>query len=177
MKEFLTQYWLECLFSLIIAGLTYLVKRFYTLWKNEKTAKQNDLLTAIKDELKTYNQAILDQKEAILTAEDAKLQAAIAEVKYSNDNLLSTVLEVQRKQFKTDCQYLLSNEVFITYEQFEDLYAEYELYEHLGGNGYGKALFDLVCEKYSTQAMSTSTVDALAEKMREIMHPDEGAKG
>ena len=164
MIDFIIKYWLEIAFGLIVTVLSYFVRRFYKLWKDEKDAQSNSVLNQLKEELKTYNQTMLEQKEALLNAEDIKLQRAIKEVEESNTKLLNAVLEVQKKQFRIDCKQLLESNEYITFEQFENLCAEHSIYQSLGGNGMGDTLFDLVAEKYATQMMAKDSTEYVLQK-------------
>lgn len=137
MVEFIAKYWLEVVFGAIIGVLSFFVKKFYTLWKQNEIAQ-----------------------------EDIKIQEALKDIRESNQNLLEAVLEVQRKQFMMDCYHLLSISDEITIDQFENIYKEYEIYRSLGGNGYGSTLFELVQDKYNTQLFSRDSVDMLHEYMR-----------
>lgn len=168
MIEFITKYWLEVFFSLIIAILSGFVKHYYQLWKKEQETQKNKFWTATKEELKQYNHDLLEQKQALLTSEDVKLQQAIKTVKESNENLLKAVLEVQKKQFKTDCKYFLEEAETISFEEFENLQDEYEIYKSLGGNGPGHTLFELVQEKYSGQTALKDSVSSLAKQLKEV---------
>ena len=163
MIDFIAKYWLEVFFSLIIAVLSGFVKHYYQLWKKEQESQKNEFWSNTKEELKQYNRELLEQKQSLLSSEDARLQEAIKIVKESNENLLRAVLEVQKKQFKTDCKYFLENANNISFEEFENLQDEYEIYKSLGGNGPGHTLFDLIQEKYSSQMMQKYQVDLLSE--------------
>ena len=145
MAEFIAKYWLEVFFGLIVGVLTYFIKHYRKLWEAAENNKQEKILQDVKDELKSYYQDM------------------IKEVKASNSALLHAVFEVQQKQFRVDCQRLLETTNSITFEQFEDLHNEFEIYKSLGGNGTGTTLFDLVREKYSAQMMQKDQVDLLAE--------------
>lgn len=145
MAEFIAKYWIEALFGLIIAVLSFSVKHYYKLWKNAQEVQKDKMLNQLKEELQAY------------------FQEAIKEVRTSNAALLHAVLEVQKKQFKVDCQRLLETTNSITFEQFEDFHNEYDIYKSLGGNGSGTTLFELVREKYSAQMIQKDQVDLLAE--------------
>lgn len=134
MIDFILRYWLEFLFSIIIGVLTFFVKHYYKLWKAEQENKQSE-----------------------------KFKEGIKEIQTINDTLLKAVLDVQRKQFKTDCRYLLETNVPISFEQFENLHDEFEIYKSLGGNGPGETLFSLVQDKYSYQMMQRDQVAVLSE--------------
>ena len=153
MIEFITKYWLEVIFSIIVSILSFAVKHYYGLWKETQETKKNEFWTQVKTELKEENKAMLAQQATLLNSEDAKLQEAIMKVHESNENLLKAVLEVQQKQFKNDCKYFLESTDNIAFEQFENLHSEYKIYKQLGGDESGGVLFDLVQEKYSSQMM------------------------
>lgn len=145
MIEFIVKYWLEVVFGLAVAVLTYFVKHYHSLWVEAKDNKQKELLDQVKEDLKGY------------------FQETIAKIDSSNRALLKAVFEVQQKQFKSDCKYLLEDTNNITFEQFENLHDEYNIYKSLGGNGSGSTLFDLVQEKYSSQMMQMDQVDLLSQ--------------
>ena len=165
MLQFIAQYWLEALFTLALGILGYLAKKFYSLWQYEQQTRKTNAEEALKNELKTYNESLMQEQKTLLDNENLKLQETIEEVKAANKKLLSAVLEVQRKQFKNDCYRLLEDDVVISIDQFENLYNEYEIYKSLGGNGYGSTLFDLVEEKYRNQAFTTDTANAFIDKL------------
>lgn len=167
MIDFIAKYWLEVFFSLIIGILSGFVKHYYQLWKKEQESQKNEFWTNTKEELKQYNRELLEQKQNLLSLEDAKLQEAIKIVKDSNENLLKAVLEVQKKQFKMDCKYFLEEASSISFEEFENLQDEYEIYKSLGGNGPGHTLFELVQEKYSSQTVIKDSVNSLTQHLKE----------
>ena len=134
MIDFIIKYWLEVLFGIIIGILSYFVKRYYQLWKKEKE--------------------FIDK---------TRINEGIKELKTSIDTLEKAVLEVQKKQFKIDCKFYLEDKHEISFEQFQNLQDEYEIYKSLGGNGPGHTLFELVQEKYSAQMMQKYQVDLLSE--------------
>ena len=134
MLDFIFKYWLEVLFGIIIGILSFFLKRYYQLWKKEKE-----------------------------NIEKAKIEESIKEIKDSNAALAKAVLEVQKKQFKTDCKYYLEDKHEISFEQFQNLQDDYEIYKSLGGNGPGHTLFELVKDKYSMQMIQKYQVDLLSE--------------
>ena len=163
MLQFIAQYWLEALFTLALGILGYLAKKFYSLWQYEQQTRKTNAEEALKNELKTYNESLMQEQKTLLDNENLKLQETIEEVKAANKKLLSAVLEVQRKQFKNDCYRLLEDDVIISIDQFENIYNEYVIYESLGGNGYGSTLFDLVRDKYCNQSLTADTTTAFIQ--------------
>lgn len=154
MIDFIAKYWLQTLFGIVVGVFSYFIKHYRSLWKESQENQKNKFWDEVKLELKADNKALLQEKETLLTLEDKKLEEAVDKVTESNNALLKAVLGVQRKQFVTDCRFLLEKKNEITFEEFEDLQEEYEIYKSLGGNGPGHNLFDLVKEKYSAQIIS-----------------------
>ena len=140
MIDFIVKYWIEFLFGGIIGILSYFVKHYYQLWKQAEENKQSE-----------------------------KFKEGIKEIQNINNTLLKAVLDVQRKQFKTDCRQLLESNALISFEQFENLHDEFEIYKSLGGNGPGETLFDLVQNKYSFQMIQKDQVAVLSENFE--LHP------
>lgn len=151
MIDFIAKYWIQTLFGIVVGVLTYFIKHYYKLWKESQENQKNKFWDEIKIELKADNKALLQERESLLNSEDEKIKAAVSKVTESNESLLNAVLNVQRKQFKMDCKILLEKVEDITFEEFEDLQEEYEIYKSLGGNGPGHNLFELVKIKYSAQ--------------------------
>ena len=163
MIEFVIKYWVQVLFGLMTGVCSYFIKHYRSLWKESQEHQKNKFWDDVKVELKADNKALLQEKEALLNSEDARLKQAITEVTESNASLLKAVLDVQRKQFKTDCRYLLEKKEEITFEEFEDLQEEYQIYKSLGGNGPGHNLFELVKDKYSFQMIQNRMQNIVAE--------------
>ncbi len=158
MIDFIAKYWLQTLFGIVVGVFTYFIKHYRTLWKESQENQKNKFWDEVKVELKADNKALLQEKEALLTLEDKKLEEAVKKVTESNESLLKAVLGVQRKQFITDCRLLLEKKNEITFEEFEDLQGEYEIYKSLGGNGPGHNLFELVKDKYGAQVINKKEI-------------------
>ena len=154
MIDFIAKYWLQTLFGIVVGVFSYFIKHYRSLWKESQENQKNKFWDEVKLELKADSKALLQEKEALLTLEDKKLEEAVTKVTESNNALLKAVLGVQRKQFVTDCRFLLEKNNEITFEEFEDLQEEYEIYKSLGGNGPGHNLFELVKDKYSAQIVN-----------------------
>lgn len=134
MFDFIVKYWIEFLFGIIIGVLSYFLKHYYYLWKKEKE-----------------------------NSEKARIEESIKDIKDSNATLLKSILEVQKKQFKMDCKFYLEDKQEISFEQFQNLQDDYEIYKSLGGNGPGHTLFELVKQKYTEQMLQKFQLDLLSE--------------
>ena len=171
MMEFIAKYWLQTFFGILVGICTYFIKHYKTLWKESKEQQKNQFWDDVKTELKAENKALLQEKEELLSLQDKKLQDAINQVTESKDALLEAVLEVQKKQFIMDCRILLEKNTKITFEEFQNLQEEYQIYKSLGGNGPGHNLFELVKDKYSFQMIQLSP---LLEEAQEIIANNKG---
>ena len=147
MLDFIIKYWLEVLFTLICAGFGFFARHYYKLWKDAQASQKEKLRTDILKEMQLETQKKFDEQQKNI------------------EQLLHVVLEVQGKQFKTDCQEQLDNQDPITYAVYNNLHAEYEMYKSLGGNGLGEELFGLVQSKYEGQLMMKDQADIIAEKL------------
>ena len=149
MIDFIVKYWLEFLFSIIAAGLGIFARHYYKLWQESQNLQKEKIRADILKEMQNENQKQFD-----------KLQSAI-------DQLMKFVLTVQGKQFRTDCKDLLTDtRSIITYDQFDNLHTEYEIYTSLGGNGLGQELFRLVQEKYSNQITGKDYANIFSQHFR-----------
>lgn len=139
MSEFLIKYWLEALFTLIVGGLGFLCKKFYSLYIKEKNHQKTE-------EQKAFYQGLQDAISQVTKESlegDKKLQEQINIIK-------DGVLSVQRKVFKQECKNLLREDREISLQEFEELQNDYSVYHDLGGNGNGTSLFKLVQKKVET---------------------------
>ena len=149
MVDFIVKYWLEFVFSIIAAGLGFFARHYYKLWQESQNSQKEKMRADILKEMQAENQKQFDD-----------LQSSI-------NQLMKVVLTVQGKQFRTDCKDLLTDtRRIITYDQFDNLHSEYEIYESLGGNGLGKELFNLVQEKYSNQITGKDYANIFSQHFR-----------
>lgn len=57
------------------------------------------------------------------------------------------LLSVQGRNFKSQCRHLLEEDHGITLDEWEEIDADHEAYNSLGGNHKGDELFELVKQK------------------------------
>lgn len=125
MLEFFIKYWLDFLFSLVIAGLGFACKKIWNLYKSEKTYREEEQKKEMQEESKNGDQSLQDQI----------------------DILKSGILSIQRKIFKQECRELLKEEKEISLEEFEGIQEDHNIYNSLGGNHEGDILYNMVCKK------------------------------
>lgn len=147
MLDFIVTYWLEFLFGLIAASVTFLIKQYYSLQKKMKhqlrDSFEEEIIEAINNSLKKEQEKT--NKEIASTKEE------ILKVHKSTDILKSGLLNVQRKNFMEFCYFLLEPDHIITKEEYEDIEEDHDVYNALDGNHKGDELFRIVSEKYFNQ--------------------------
>lgn len=140
MLEFIAQYWLNFLLGLIAGGLTFLCKKFWNLYQNEK----------IHQKTKEQKQFYEDVKQLITecTEESKRGDRALQD---QINIIRGGILSIQRKDFKEDCEAALREGHEVSLEEFESLQEEHRIYHSLGGNHDGDILFDMVLQKTTRQ--------------------------
>lgn len=147
MLDFIVTYWLEFLFGLIAAAVTFLIKQYYNLQKKvhnqQRDNFEEEIIEAINSSLKKEQEKT--NKEIASTKEE------ILKVHKSTDILKTGLLNVQRKNFMEFCYLLLEPDHIITKEEYEDIEEDHDVYNALDGNHKGDELFRVVSEKYFNQ--------------------------
>lgn len=143
MLAFICQYWIEFVFGIIIAGITWFFKRFLSLMRKERQEQQAEFYNKVKQDIdELYNK----------TKEDNKvLQKQITDNQFNVETLKKGLLSVQGQKFKKNCEQVLESNQPISLRQFESLSQDHQAYNALGGNHEGDTLFALITEKYKNQ--------------------------
>lgn len=147
--EFIVKYWLQFGLGLIASCLTFGIKKYYEIKKNEFEKEREELRKAIVKDIDEKINKEIDKSNR----EDERIRADMAKLDLTIKGLIQGLLSVQGKNFREQCEALLSQE-YITiqdYEQFEEDYAAYKV---LGGNHRGDALHARVVDKYVGQIHS-----------------------
>ena len=164
------KYWVEVLLGLVAAGLGFLFKRYLQLERKEYYTK---LTTDIKNENKAiiellttkyveidkkveeeYEQVLHDVDDIIekehkeSKADDALLQNEIDDLMGQMSCLKAGLLSMQGKEFRNNCRDLLNEDHTITLDEWEEIDADHEAYNGLGGNHKGDHLYGLVKTKF-----------------------------
>ena len=112
--------------------------------------RYNELVKQSQD---TYIEITTKVQEAMLTgrdeskADDAYLQGQISEMSSELGFLKAGLLSIQGKEFRENCRKLLADDHEITLDEWEDIDADHEAYNGLGGNHKGDHLYELVKKK------------------------------
>ena len=147
MLDFIVTYWLEFLFGLIAALVTFLIKQYYNLQKKV----HNQLRDNFEEEIIEAINSSLKKEQEKTNKEIASAKEEILKVHKSTDILKTGLLNVQRKNFMEFCYLLLEPDHIITKEEYENIEEDHEVYNALDGNHKGDELFRVVSEKYFNQ--------------------------
>lgn len=172
----IVKYWVEFILSLIVAGMGLFLKRYIKLEKEDRNRSQKEnneqLIGKIQEENRTMIDALtikyndinkvvedrydeitagvkskIDQGRAESKADDAALQNQIHTLSSQLSCLKAGMLSMQGKNFRADCRRLLEEGHEITLDEWEEIDADHEAYNGLGGNHKGDSLFELVKKK------------------------------
>ena len=136
MLEFITRYWVEVAFGLIIAGITWLFKRHLKLEKEHADADREKNKQEILNITREENQEQINRIQ-LLESELTALKAGL--------------LSVQGRMYREFCEQLLAEYDEIPIELFEQEEEDYATYKQLGGNHRGDSLHNAVVKKFNTQ--------------------------
>ena len=112
--------------------------------------RYNELVKQSQD---TYIEITTKVQEAMLTgrdeskSDDAYLQGQISEMSSELGFLKAGLLPIQGKEFRENCRKLLADDHEITLDEWEEIDADHEAYNGLGGNHKGDHLYELVKKK------------------------------
>lgn len=143
----IVNYWVVWVLGIIAAGLGIFSKKIYKLFQEEKKRKNQELLTQIDEKL---GKSLKSYREESLKGDEA-LQVQINDMNQQLKALKDGMLSVQGKKFKQDCRDLLADDHIITLDEWEEIEADHEAYNGLGGNHKGDSLFNLVKIKAEEQ--------------------------
>ena len=153
--EFIVKYWLEVAFGLVCATVAWFARHYIKLLEEKKKSQQDEIIKTMKEGLDEHkrqmkedmNQCstglmniVKEQTEALKKSDDA--------IHEDIDSLRDGMLSIQGRNFKNDCHRMLLDQHVITLNEFDQLLADHIVYNKLGGNHEGDALFSMVEAKY-----------------------------
>ena len=169
MWQWVITYWVQVLFGLIAAGFGYMAKKFWSMYQKEKEMdKKMDMekcYAKVREELDDIEKQIdklVDEKESLFEREIMKVQEeSIKHDKAMESDLKSLsnyievlkegVLSIQASHFRLQCKNYLKDGKIISIDEFEQLTHDHNIYNKLGGNHLGDALFEAVEAKFKAQ--------------------------
>lgn len=153
--EFIAKYWLEVLFGLICAGVAGTAKYLIQSFHKERERRDEKLIETMENGLAAHK----EQMKSDMTSCSAGLMKIVSEqtealkktdelIHSEIDGLRDGMLSMQGRNFKSDCHKLLQENHTITAIEYEQALADHIVYNKLGGNHEGDALFSMVETKY-----------------------------
>lgn len=155
MLDIIVKYWLEFALGLIAAGLGIACKKIYALYMSEKNTKKTKERENLMDDMKAMMTSCqlevlnkVGEREQMLQEEDRKIKENLESLTNSVVVLKDGILSLQGREFRQDCRDLLKENHVITISEYETLVREHQVYNSLGGNHRGDALFHAAEQKY-----------------------------
>lgn len=146
--DIFVKYWLQWILGVVAAGIALWVKRYIKLEKSTIQEKQKQRMQELRTEVKDEITKELNEQVEKLTEEDTRIHEEIETVSNKVEIVGSGVLAIQGQVFKDECRRLLAEDHQITLDEFEQLQADHEVYNSLGGNNKGDDLFEAAKAKY-----------------------------
>lgn len=151
MLDFIIKYWLQFLFGLAAACFTFGIKRYYKMKDKIKEQEIKEMKENMCTSMKEAVYAKINEEHALSAKEDERIYADLEVVHNNMANLQKGMLSVQGRAFKEDCRKLLRPDHKITIDEYESLVEDHDVYNNLGGNHRGDALFKSVMKKWNHQ--------------------------
>ena len=136
MLDFIIKYWVEFGFGLIVAGGGYFFKKYMKMREEEQNSERAKFYENLKKDMFSRYDAI-----------EKKSRDGDQELQKQLDVLRKGILSMQKKEFIAECQALLAEDHEITLDEWEEIDADHEAYNGLGGNHKGDHLYELVKKK------------------------------
>lgn len=146
--DIFVKYWLQWILGVVAAGIALWAKRYIKLEKSTIQEKQKQRMQELRTEVKDEITKELNEQVEKLTEEDTRIHEEIETVSNKVEIVGSGVLAIQGQVFKDECRRLLAEDHQITLDEFEQLQADHEVYNSLGGNNKGDELFEAAKAKY-----------------------------
>lgn len=146
--DIFVKYWLQWILGVVAAGIALWAKRYIKLEKSTIQEKQKQRMQELRTEVKDEITKELNEQVEKLTEEDTRIHEQIETVSNKVEIVGSGVLAIQGQVFKDECRRLLAEDHQITLDEFEQLQADHEVYNSLGGNNKGDDLFEAAKAKY-----------------------------
>lgn len=136
MLDFIVKYWVEVLFSIIVTVGGIICKKIYSLYKNEKDAREHLIIDEFDSKLNDFYKKT-QQDNLVADQRIDNIEQIILVLKKG-------LLSMQGHQFRERCRKLLADDHEITLNEWTRLIADHDAYKALDGNHEGDELFELV---------------------------------
>lgn len=135
MADFIAKYWLEFLFSIIVAVLGIIQRKLQKELKAYKTLVRKEQQEKLEQQIDLKLEPILEDIEEI--------RRHVTERDLENDTKINLIVSSYRFRLIQLCKIYLK-QGYLTTEQYEQINEFYDLYFKLGGNGQAKEFYDQV---------------------------------
>ena len=172
MLDWIITYWLQIVFGLIAGGFGLLAKKFWAMYQNEKERDVEKTMaecyTKVEGKIKDVH-SMVDKRDELIhdsiervhqdsIMHDEKMEQDLDNLSSYIEVLKDGVLSVQGAHFRQQCKALLDDDRMISVDVFEQLTYDHTIYNRLGGNHLGDALYTAVESKFKAQQLSASNV-------------------
>lgn len=151
MLDFVIKYWVQFLFGLAAACFTFVIKQYYKMKEKIKDQELKETKENMCNSMKDAMYAKISEEHELSMQADKEIRKDIENLHGDVEVLTQGVLAIQGKQFIDECRRLLQHGHEITLEEYENVNNEHEVYNALGGNHHGDALFKSVMKKWNHQ--------------------------
>lgn len=135
MADFIAKYWLEFLFSIIVAVLGIIQKKLQKELKAYKTLVRKEQQEKLEQQIDLKLEPILEDIEEI--------RRHVTERDLESDTKINLIVSSYRFRLIQLCKIYLK-QGYLTTEQYEQINEFYDLYFKLGGNGQAKEFYDQI---------------------------------
>lgn len=147
MLNFIIEYWVQFLLGTIVTALTFVCKKFYSLYMGEKQHQKTKEHLELYESLKKLIEEGAEESRRLIRESAEESREGDRKLQEQINLVQGGILSIQSRSFKQECRELLREDRDITLEEFESLQEEYEIYKNLGGNHDGDLLFSMIREK------------------------------
>ena len=168
MIAWVIQYWVQVLFGVIATGFGLLAKKFWKMYQNEKARdvektmaecyskvrEEIDGVHGLVDKRDEYLHESINRVQENSVEHDKRIEEDLRNLSTYIEVLKDGVLSVQGAHFRQQCKQLLDEDKIISVDVFEQLTYDHNIYNKLGGNHLGDALYTAVEAKFKSQQLS-----------------------
>mgnify|MGYP003458818593 FL=1 len=170
------KYWVEFLLASVVGIVGFFGKRYLKLEKEDRKREQTEFFEKLAKNIQQentnminslsnkynelehevegqYTEITTEVSKAMIAgrdeskADDEVLQDQISNLSDEMRSLKKGLLSIQGKEFRANCRKLLEDGHEITLDEWEEIDADHEAYNGLGGNHKGDQLYSLVKKK------------------------------
>ena len=153
--DFIAKYWIEVGFSLICGTAAWIARHYIQLLKKQRKDHEDEIIKTMEKGLTEHKAQMREDMAScsaglmkIVEEKNQELLQADQALHREIDGVRDGMLSIQGRNFKNDCHKLLKKDHVIDVKEYEQILADHIVYNKLGGNHEGDALFSMVEAKY-----------------------------